>query len=100
MIITVYSNDTSIDWSATGNERIVQNVKNILRTRPFEVPFMPTMGINQEFTDAMPQKIKSDLANHVLEVIKANEPRASVEDVRIESCDENGDYVIAVDLEV
>ncbi len=100
MIVTVQSNDTSIDWNATGDERIVQNVKNILRTRPFEVPFMPTMGVNQEFIDALPQKVKSELSNHVTEVINTYEPRVSVLDVKIESFDENGDYVISVELEV
>ena len=100
MIVTVYSNDKSIDWEATGDERIVQNVRNILRTRPFEVPFMRGLGINLDFTDSTPQKIKSELATHVTEVINTYEPRASVLDVSIESCDENGDYVIAVELEV
>lgn len=100
MIVTIYSNDNSIDWEAKGADRIVQNVRNILRTRRFEVPFVPLMGINHEFIDALPQKIKSELSTHVTEVINAYEPRASVLDVSIESCDENGDYVIAVKLEV
>lgn len=100
MKIKVYSNDESINWSATGVERIVQNVKNILRTRPFEVPFMPQMGVNHKFIDSLPQMIKSELATHVTEVINIYEPRANVVDVRVESCDENGNYVIAVDLEV
>lgn len=100
MIVTVSNNDDSVAWGVTGDDRIVQNVRNILRTRPFEVPFMPTMGVNQEFTDSTPQKVKSELANHVTEVINTYEPRATVLDVSIESCDENGDYVIAVELEV
>lgn len=100
MIATVYSNEDTINWGATGDERIIQNVRNILRTRPFEVPFMCGLGINNDFTDSTPQKIKSELATHITEVINTYEPRASVLDVSIESCDENGDYVIAVEVEV
>lgn len=100
MKVTIYSNDNSIDWEAKGTDRIIQNVRNIVRTRCFEVPFIPLMGINHEFIDSIPQKIKAEISAHVTEVITTYEPRVSVVDVRIESCDENGDYVIAVDLEV
>lgn len=100
MFVTVYSNDNSIDWEATGTDRIIQNVKNIIRTRRFEVPFIPLMGVNHEFIDALPQKIKSELSTHIKEVVNTYEPRVNVVDVRVESCDENGDYVVAVDLEV
>lgn len=100
MKVTIYSNDNSIDWGATDSERIIQNVRNIIRTRHFEVPFIPLMGINHEFIDSLPKKIKTELSTHVTEVINTYEPRVNVLDVRIESCDENGDYVIAVELEV
>lgn len=100
MIVTVYSHDTSIEWGVTGKERIVQNVKNILRTRQFEVPFMRALGLNQDFIDSTVHTMKTEFAAHVTEVINANEDRANVVDVRIESFDESGDYVVAVDLEV
>lgn len=100
MITTIYSNDDSIDWGVTGDERIVQNARNILRTRMYEVPFMRDLGINSDFIDAASHKIKTEFITHITEVIEANEDRASVKDVRLESCGDNGDYVIAVDLEV
>lgn len=100
MIVTIYSNDNSLDWGATGVERIIQNARNILRTRCFEVPFIPLLGIKSDFIDSLPQKIKSELFTHVTEVLNTYEPRVSVIDVRTESCDGNGDYVIAVELEV
>lgn len=100
MIVKVNSNDNSIDWGVTGTERIIQNVKNILRTRHFEVPFMPRLGINHEFIESTPQMMKSELSNQVIDVINAFEPRATVLAVKIENCDENGDYTISVELEV
>lgn len=100
MITTIYSNDESIDWGVSGNERIVQNVKNILRTRVFEVPLMREMGINEDFIDADSQSVKSEFVAHVTEVIKKYEDRVTVRNVSIESYDEDGNYVIAVELEV
>lgn len=100
MKVTVYSNDNSLNWKASGDERIVQNVKNILRTRPFEVPFMRGLGINPDFIDSHTQNIKDDFTTHVADVIKEYEQRATVLSASIESIDENGNYVIAVELEV
>lgn len=100
MKITVYSNDASIDWKATGVERIIQNVKNLVRTRQFEVPFMRNLGVNPDIIDANKEMIKTDIAKHIQEMINTYENRVTVGDVRIESCDENGEYIIAVELEV
>lgn len=100
MIITVHSNDDTLDWGVTGSERIAQNVLNVLRTRNYEVPFMRGLGLNPDFIDTDLKTMQSDFANHVIEKIKEGEDRATVLDVRIVSVDENGEFVIAVDLEV
>lgn len=100
MIITVSSNDSSLNWTATGNERIVQNVLNIIRTRTYEVPFMRDLGINEDYIDSRHGEMNTDFIGHVTEVINEYEPRANVVDARVSSCDENGDYIISVDLEV
>ena len=100
MNVTVYSNEDNINWGVTGDERIVQNVRNILRTRLFEVPFMRGLGLDADFIDSSPQTMRTDLATAVMETINLYEPRATVLDVNIISCDENGEYVIAVELEV
>lgn len=100
MIVTIYSNDESLDWGAAGSERIVQNVKNILRTKTFEVPFMRDFGINPDFIDSTTHSMKSEFINHVISVIEVNEPKAKVLDVHFDSYDANGEYIISVSLEV
>lgn len=100
MIVKVYSSDDLIDWGATGNDRIVQNVRNIIRTRLFEIPFMRLMGINPDYIDAPPDIIKKSLANDIIELIKEYESRANVANVEILSVDADGGYEIAVELEV
>lgn len=100
MIITISSNDHEVGWGATGDERIVENVRNILRTRKFEVPFMRDMGLNPNHSDAPPNYVKANITNDIIETINTYESRAKVVDVNIVSVDENGYYEISVDLEV
>lgn len=100
MVVTVYSNDDSINWSATGTERIIQNVRNILRTRQFEVPFIRELGIDGNYIDITHSDISAEFTAHVEDIINEFEPRVTVRDVKLESFDENGNYNIAVELEV
>lgn len=100
MKVTIHNNDNSINWGASGKDRIVQNALNLLRTRQFEVPFMRELGINPDFLDSAPQSIQTGFLSHITELIEDGEPRATVVDVRIETCDGDGAYIIAVDLEV
>ena len=100
MKLIIKSNDDSLNWTAKGEERIIQNVKNIIRTRQFEVPFMRALGISPDFIDSMPKDIKTDITEHIRGLIDTYEPRATVQSAHIESCDENGDWVISVELEV
>lgn len=100
MVVTIRSNDDVIDWGAKDVDRIIQNARNILRTRKFEVPFLREMGLTPDYIDAPSEKIKSDIAAEVTAALNAYEDRAEVLDVFIESVDENGDYVLAVKLEV
>lgn len=100
MIVTVSSNDNTLNWTAKGDERIVQNVHNIIRTRMYEVPFMRHLGVDDDYIDSNQTEIKTGFIAHITELINEYEPRANVVDIRIDSCDENGDYIISVDLEV
>ena len=100
MIVTVRSNDDVLDWGVKDKERIIQNVRNIIRTRKFEVPFIRGMGINPDYIDNSVKMLKSDISKEIIENINAYEDRVSVLNVEIISGDENGDYVISVELEV
>ena len=100
MRVTISSNDASLNWTATGDERIVQNVLNIIRTRMYEVPFMRDLGINEDFIDSNQDEMETDFTTHIREVINKYEPRANVVEVSVSACDENGNFVISVELEV
>lgn len=99
-IVRISSNDNLIDWGATDTDRIIQNVKNILRTRRFEVPFMREMGLSPDHTDNSLNHIKSELEKDIIETVKAYESRANVLEVTIDSIDADGHCDITVKLEV
>ena len=61
---------------------------------------MRGLGITADFIDSTPQKVKVDITASVQEAINTYEPRATIHNAYLESIDENGNYVISVELEV
>lgn len=100
MIYKISSADEILDWNATGNDRIIQNVLNIIRTKKYEVPFMRLMGINPDYIDEAISGYRADLVNDVVENINAYESRVTVLNVDISVNNPNGDIEITVELEV
>ena len=101
MIYKIKSNDERImNWNATGEERIVQNVLNIIRTRKYEIPFNRQMGINPDYIDDSIENNRADIINDVYNNIEKYESNVEILKVEIESSDTNGDIIIAVEIEV
>lgn len=100
MYYKINSDDKIIDWNATGNDRIIQNVLNIIRTKKFEVPFMRQMGTDPDHIDSPSYHSQTDIINDVKENIESHEPRVQVMDVSVIGNDVNGDVIIQVELEV
>lgn len=100
MKITIRSDDTTINWGAKDFDRIVQNVRNIIRTRLFEVPFMRGMGLDPNLIDNSANKIKTNITTELIELISAYESRANIIDATLESVDGNGNCVVVVEMEV
>lgn len=100
MIYTVSTADPSIEWGLTGKDRIVQNVLNILRTKKYEIPFMREMGIDTDYIDNTSTYLNNNITNDVIELIEEYEPRATILNVEIKGQDDNGNFIIEVEMEV
>lgn len=100
MIVTISNLDTTIDLTAKDTDRIIQNVKNILRTKKYEVPFDREFGINPDFVDNPIHTIMTDIEADIKETIEKYESRVSVLNVTLNGVDENGNANISVELEV
>ena len=77
MKYTVDSDSQSIDWNATGNNKIVQNVCNILNLIKNEVPYARDKGRDLSNIDKT-----SNISRYKL--IEEYEPRATVNDVKVD----------------
>lgn len=91
---------TSIDWSAKGHERIVQNVCNLLSLYRYEVAYNRTLGMDPQLID-LPQSILSArYAAEVVRLIESGEPRAKVINVEMKGASADGliNYEVVIDI--
>lgn len=95
---TIYSNQ-ELNWNAKGQERILQNVINILNTYRYEVAFDRVFGRNTDNIDRPNNEVIQNLIAETYELIERYEPRAKVVEVNI-YMNEEGEPVTKVVLEV
>lgn len=76
------SNTMQIDWTASGEKRITQNVLNLISTWRYEIGYNRTMGINTEILDKPADVAASLYAAEVYRIVEEYEPRARVKEVR------------------
>ena len=100
MKYTVSSDSPDIQWGLTGEERIVQNVLNILRTKKHEVPFMRDFGVDPDNFDEDIDFIRANIMQDVTNEIKAYESRVEVLGVTLSGVDENNNLIITVEMGV
>ncbi|BCZ48420.1 hypothetical protein psyc5s11_44870 [Clostridium gelidum] len=96
MDYTVSSSDL-IDWNAKGNNRILQNINNIINTVKNEVPYDRLMGRNPKNVDKT-NKNRNALIEETYDLIKTYEPRATVKSVEIEDI-ENLEIKVVVTID-
>lgn len=99
MIYTLRSNSSTLDWGLAGEDRIVQNVLNLIRTKKYEVPFMCGLGIDPDVIDNTHPFIQAKIEEDIIELIGEYEPRAKVLAVKFIDADE-GSLVYEVKVEV
>lgn len=100
MKYTVRSDNPDIRWGLTDEERIVQNVMNILRTKKHEVPFMRDFGIDPDNFDEDIEFIRGNIMQDVKDEVAKYESRVEITEVSIEGVDENNNLIIKLELEV
>lgn len=76
------TNEHQINLRATGIERVLQNVANILRTIEGELPLGRSIGL-KSFIDKPLGSIRGDLIKEIIKKVERFEPRASVKKVEL-----------------
>lgn len=77
----INASNVEIDFSASGNSEIIQNIKVILTTPAGTVPFDRDFGIDMEILDAPVALAKAKLTVEYIKKVKKYESRAKVEKV-------------------
>ncbi len=89
---------TEVDIEATGDNLILQNIANILRTLKKEVPLNREFGIDSSFIDKPINKIKAKLMKEILTQIEEFEDSVTIKTITFDS-DINGIYPV-VEVEI
>lgn len=100
MLYNINSNKSYINWNATDDERIIQNIVNILNTVRYEVAYDRVMGRNPENLDRNFLDVQSLLISETYDLIEEYEPRAKIKNVFVKQL-QNGeiDIEVVVDIE-
>ncbi len=81
MNISIDNLDLKIDFSATGIDEIIQNIKTILTTPVGTVPFDRDFGIDWSLLDLPVREAKAKLTIEYAEKIRKYEPRVNIKEV-------------------
>lgn len=96
--MVVRSGEGRINWNATGNDRIAQNVRNLINTYRYEVPYHRTMGLPGSLIDRPGPLLTESARVEIARMLAVYEPRANVKDVQCEM-DTGGNVTVVVILE-
>ena len=90
--MSIVASDLVIDFSATGNAEIRQNVRVILTTSVGTVPLDRDFGVDLSVLDKPINIAKTLLTVEYIKKIKKYEPRAKVQSVTFEHDALNGNF--------
>ena len=97
---TIDTSDPNLDWQASSDERIIQNVLNLIRTFRYEVGYDRTRGINPDVVDKPLQEAIALYTSEIFRVVDLYEPRATVNSVKFIDVDSEGNMQFKVAIEI
>ncbi|EJO5349080.1 hypothetical protein NRP93_003232 [Clostridium botulinum] len=77
---TIYSNQ-ELNWNSKGEERILQNVTNLLNTYMTEVSYNRKMGRNLENIDKPLDIFIARVIEETYDLVEEYEPRVTIKDI-------------------
>ena len=95
------NNSSNLPWgNAKGNDRIIQNVQNILNTYKYEVAYNRNLGISPDIIDKDVETMKSIIMSDLFDNIKQYEPRAKLRAVEIKEITSDGVISAVITIEI
>lgn len=100
-IVTVSTEQAgTLDWSAKGTERKVQNVLNIIRTYKGEVAYNRSFGVSSDIIDKPIDEVRAILAEDLITNIEQNVSGVRLVSLSVNASKSGEDIEITVTLEV
>lgn len=99
MIATINTSDSAINWTARDKERVVQNIKNLLSTRRYEIAYDRTLGIDPSIIDKPITQAQPLYVAEIYRIITDYEPRARIRSVTV-TADAEGNMQVEVVIEL
>lgn len=93
-------NPSALNWRASGNERIIRNVLNLIRTFRYDVGYDRTRGIDPSVVDKPLEEAAMVYISEIYRVVELYEPRVTVKEVRFTGADTEGNMQFRVVIEI
>ena len=103
MILTIDTSEHSnaLPWfGASGTDRIIQNIKNIVNTYKHEVAYMRGFGMSPDAIDKDVETMRGIITEDLLDNIKEYEPRAKLISVTVKEISADGGVIAVVQIEI
>lgn len=97
-----YTVDTrkKLNLRASGKERILQNVANLLATIKGEIPLGRDIGISISIVDKNISSIAPLYTKEVIELIEKKEPRAKIKKIDFKIDNQNGEVYPVLEVDI
>lgn len=99
-VIIDSSKPLELNWTAKGNDRIIQNIHNIINTYKSEVAYNREFGITPDVFDTDIGTARILLIEDLEEQISKYEPRAKLQSIDVQGVTEDGAFVVAVKIDI
>jgi uncharacterized protein len=102
LIVEINSSDKQeLQWDAKGNNRVVQNLRNMLSTFKYEVAYDRTMGLSGAFIDKPLDQAIATVTTEIIELVSERELSAIVKEIQFTGIDDDGmmQFKVVIDIE-
>lgn len=100
MVVNIDTATMSLTWGTKGNNRIIQNIVNLLQTRKYEVAYDRTLGLSGNFIDKPVDEAIALATAEITDLILQYEPRATLVEVLHVGNDEDGNIQLKVVVDI
>jgi phage baseplate assembly protein W len=100
----IYEIDTSerldLNWAAKGDQRVLQNIRNLMSTWRYEVAYDRTKGLDPAILDKPLEDAVVLYTAEIYRLIETYEPSALVRSVTFAGVDSEGNITLKVVIEI